>query len=424
MPAATTPFAKRFGDAVAQVGASIAVDRHGYPVIAGAFHGTLDLGVATLDAPAVPPAEGDIFPEPPLALEGRFFVARLAPAGCAPFARAFDGIYDPMGTTQVTVAGDGGILLTASYIGVADFGGGPLNGGPSSAAIAKLTASGDHVWSHAFGGSQLVVTRPATDAQGNVYVAGFFSGWLGFDDSTLGEGTSFGHDGFVAKLDPSGALVWWKIIALESQPVAGANLAVAAWPEGDVAVAGQIVVDEPSVVDIGAGPMNVSQITGFVTSFDASGQHRWQSLISPLVTDAQVAPSGDLVLLGVWGSKGFPIQRFDTTGATSTPVMVGAPAAVIPSLAVGPNDEALIAAALGPPISGLFAAAVAVSGEVLWTRTIYGQSEDGNHRVAGAFGSSGTPFLAGGFIGTMDLGTGAISANGTAPDIFVAALPP
>ncbi|MBK9260517.1 MAG: hypothetical protein IPM54_11890 [Polyangiaceae bacterium] len=104
--------------------------------------------------------------------------------------------------------------------------------------------------------------------------------------------------------------------------------------------------------------------------------------------------------------------------------MVGAPAAVIPSLAVGPNDEALIAAALGPPISGLFAAAVAVSGKVLWTRTIYGQNEDGNHRVAGAFGPSGTPFLAGGFIGTMDLGPGAISTNGTAPDVFVAALPP
>jgi hypothetical protein len=421
MQAPTTPFTKRFGDGMGQVGASIAVDRNGYPVIAGAFHGALDLGVATLDAPAVPPSPGDLFPQPPLALEGSFFVARLAPAGCAPFARAFDGIDNPTGI-QVVLAGDGAVLLTATYVGVVNFGGGPVNGNSSSTAIAKLTASGDHVWSHGFHADQLIVTHPATDAQGDVYVAGFFGGWLAFDHTVLGKAHT-GHDGFVAKLDPSGALVWSKILALHSQPVAGANLSVAAWPEGDVAVAGQIVVAEPGVADLGAGPVNVPHQTGFVTSFDASGQHRWQSLISPLITDAQLAPSGDLVVLGMWGGNGFPIQRFDTTGATSAPVVVGAPAA-IPSLAVGPNDEALIAAPLGAPGNGLFAAAVAASGEVLWTRTFNAQSEDGNYRVAGAFGPSGTPLLAGGFMGTMDLGTGAISADGIAPDVFVAALLP
>ncbi|MBK9260518.1 MAG: hypothetical protein IPM54_11895 [Polyangiaceae bacterium] len=237
-----------------QVGASIAVDRHGYPVIAGAFHGTLDLGVATLNGPAVPPSEGDIFPEPPLALEGRLFVARLAPCRLR----------------AVRARRRRDLRLHRHHPGRARW----RRSHPAHRELHRRRRfrrrSGErrsHVdgdrQAHCFWRPRLEprIRRLSDDRHasrdgcaGHVYVAGFFSGWLGYDDITLGEGTSFGHDGFVAKLDPSGALVWWKILALESQPVAGRTSPSSRGPRGDVAVAGQIVTSPGQLSISAAGP--------------------------------------------------------------------------------------------------------------------------------------------------------------------------
>lgn len=176
-----------------------------------------------------------------------------------------------------------------------------------------------------------------------------------------------------------------------------------------------------AVLDLG-GPPLTGGWAGIATSFDASGQHRWQSADLPFVADAQLAPSGDLVVLGESDGVGHPLQRFDKSGAASAPIVIAGPPAHV-SLAVGPNDEALIVGAIYPPGVGPFATAVAASGEVLWTRNATTSGENKNYRVSATFSPSGTPLLAGGFVGTMDLGTGPISA-GKWSDVFVAALPP
>jgi hypothetical protein len=424
-PADTTPFATRFGDDTWQVASSIAIDPNGHPVIAGAASGPLDLGFTTLSLPTLEPKNATPFLTPPLDLEGRFFVARLAPAGCAPFAVAFDGSYTPFGSIDVTLAGDGAVVLTAGYHGVVDFGGGATgpSDGVTAGAVVKLTTAGEHVYSHVFHADQLALARPAVDAQGNVYVAGKFAGELTFDDASIATATHI--DAFVAKLDPAGAPLWSKHLHLGAAWTY-TTTSVVAWPEGDVAVAGQFAqLDGDSEIDLGAGPMwaGSSSQSGFVTSFDAAGEHRWQSLVEPLIVDATLAPSGALVVAGVWNGAQFPVQRFDTTGATSEPVLLESPEGTV-SLAVGANDEALLAGALLPPLAGPFAIALDASGEVLWNRTFDAMSEGGNYRVAGAFGPAKTPWLAGGFMGTMDFGTGAITAEGKWPDVFVAALQP
>lgn len=421
-PASNAPIAKRFGDDDWQTAASIAVDPHGYPLIAGAFSGSLDLGFTTLSAPTVtPPVDA---PYGPILLEGSLFIARLAPPGCSPFALAFSPMDHGADSIHVALTGDGAVLLSASYDGLVDFGGGPVgaNDGPASAAVARFSAAGEHLWSHAFHSDRVVLARPAADAQGNVYVAGSFAGTLAFDGVAIGTSSDAGTDGFVAKLDPSGALDWSKVLQLQS--ASSAALSVVAWPEGDVAVAGRFVANT-AVIDLGDGPMTVDHASGFVTSFDTSGQHRWQSLISPFVTDAQLAPSGDLVVLGTRELGAYPIQHFDVTGATSGPTSVDGPLPLAAlSLAIGANDEALIAGTLKSPGAGPFALAVDTSGEVLWTRTFDMVDENDSYRVAAAFGPASTPILAGGFTGTMDLGTGTISANAEGSDVFVAALAP
>lgn len=86
-------------------------------------------------------------------------------------------------------------------------------------------------------------------------------------------------------------------------------------------------------------------------------------------------------------------------------------------------DDVPIEPACAPASTASFAKRFA-SGEVLWTRTIDTSNPSDNYRVAAASGPAGTVFLAGGFTGTMDLGTGALSAEGDGADVFVAALPP
>ncbi|MBW7844259.1 MAG: hypothetical protein H3C45_01170, partial [Bacteroidia bacterium] len=65
-------------------------------------------------------------------------------------------------------------------------------------------------WSHSFGNSPTSVTSTATDANGNIYVAGYFSGSVDMDFG-VGQAvvTSQGqYDGFVAKYNSFGEFIW------------------------------------------------------------------------------------------------------------------------------------------------------------------------------------------------------------------------
>ncbi|HEX7600687.1 MAG TPA: hypothetical protein VF316_03740, partial [Polyangiaceae bacterium] len=349
--------------------------------------------------------------------------------GCAPFALAFSPLDQVAESIDVALDGDDAILLSATYYGLVDFGGGPLGAANSNpaAAIAKFSPTGAHHWSRAVLADQITLARPSSDGHGNVLLAGIFVGSLRIGDVAIATSTDHLIDGFVAMLDPSGTLVWSRILRLSSYQKFATPISVAAWPEGDVAVAGRFVHESSEPLDLGGGPMGSSESqSGYVASFDAFGQHRWDKLVDPLVTDAAVAPSsGDLVVLGVWDGNGFPLQRFDRSGTPSALVITAAPEGT-PSLAVSADGEALIAIALPPTAGkcGIFSTAVAASGETLWTKMVNPPDGLQSYRVAAAFGPEGTPLLAGGFTGAMDLGTGAVAAEAGQPDIFVAGVAP
>ena len=77
------------------------------------------------------------------------------------------------------------------------------------AFIAKLDASGTPLWSARYGDSaDQRALSVAADAGGNVLVAGAFAGSLTFSPGASPRISAGGRDGFVAKLDPSGAGVW------------------------------------------------------------------------------------------------------------------------------------------------------------------------------------------------------------------------
>ena len=187
--ASPAPDTLSFGQGVIS---SVAADRAGYPVAAGALDGTFD---PTLFHTVLVPLLGDLF------------LTRYAPDGCDPFAVTFP--VTPTGawtqSFQLAISARGAIAVTASYQGLIDFGGGPVGSselGPS-AALAMLDGEGHHQWSSAWRADGLVsLARPAFDAQGNVFVAGLFSGQLTLHGASIGASAPGLIDGFVAKVDP------------------------------------------------------------------------------------------------------------------------------------------------------------------------------------------------------------------------------
>ena len=131
------------------------------------------------------------------------FVAKFGPDGAHLWSKSYgDGNKD--GTTAAAAAATdaaGNVLVTGSFSGAVDFGGGTLGGIGSDVFALKLGPDGTHRWSHRHGDQNAQAGRGiAADAAGNVFVAGSFAGAADFGDITL---TSAGNsDAFVAAYAP------------------------------------------------------------------------------------------------------------------------------------------------------------------------------------------------------------------------------
>lgn len=132
-----------------------------------------------------------------------------------------------MGGTQedyaaaLAVDAQSNVLVAGYFNGTADFdpGTGVVNlvsAGAEDIYVSRLTSAGEFSWAFAIGGAGAdKACGLATDAQGNVYVAGFFSGVVDFDP---GAGTSnltsngAESDIFILKLNSAGVFQWVKQI--------------------------------------------------------------------------------------------------------------------------------------------------------------------------------------------------------------------
>jgi len=320
-------------------------------------------------------------------------------------------------------AGVGATALSLLTIGcgsgtdVAAGGQGPGTGGAGACA----ECSGEQLWSKSFGDDDPVGASGergmdlGIDSQGNIAVAGAFSGTIDFGDGTglVSEDDTLGQI-FVASLGPDGSARWARTTLPTQIPSEGQTLlSVSPDPSGNVVLAGEF----GGGLDLGGGELlsNVQpvvdpgccrEVAGFVAKLDPTGEHLWSKRIgnaSPVcstycteafpyvVTVAHAAVDGDGDVL-IWGSFQGEI---DLGGGP----LVGA--------------QPLTADA-----SDLFAAKLDAQGNHVWSKYL-GQVPDG--LVYGAVDATSDLWLFGGFTGTIDLGAGPlVSAGGS--DIFLARL--
>ena len=102
--------------------------------------------------------------------------------------------------------------------------------GPEAGTILKLDSSGQLLWTTSLGGTPSSV---ATDALGNAYVAGSFSGSVSLGGTSLT--SAGGLDIFVWKLDPAGKSIWVKQAGFVFDDICNG---VGVDPAGNVLIAG------------------------------------------------------------------------------------------------------------------------------------------------------------------------------------------
>jgi cysteine-rich repeat protein len=185
--------------------------------------------------------------------------------------------------TALAVDSAGAAVITGFYRGSFDFGGGPLvSSGISDVFITRIDATGKHVWSRrASGTGDDRAVAVATDAAGNVVVAGFFSDTIDFGGGPLVSAGSW--DVFVVKLDAAGNHLWSKRFGDSAQQEAH-TVAIDA--------AGTIVLDGMfwGAIDFGAGPVaHVGDRNTIIAKLAPSGALLWGATYGTSATGMGIA---------------------------------------------------------------------------------------------------------------------------------------
>jgi hypothetical protein len=318
----------------------------------------------------------------PLASAGSedIFVAKFDAGGNHVWSQRFGDASSQRGQC-VAVDGLRNVILTGGFQGTVDFGGGPLtSAGENDIFVAKFDAGGNHVWSQRFGDASSQTGRSvAVDGSRNVIIKGYFWGTVEFGGGPL---TSAGsHDIFVAKFDAGGNHVWSQRFG-EASNQRGVSVAVGG--SGNVIVTGHFW----GTVDFGAGPLtSAGNYDIFVAKFDAGGNHLWSQRFGDASSQrgqsVAVNGSGNVIL----------------TGYSQGTVAFGGG----PLTSAGSDD--------------IFVAKFDAGGNHVWSQRFGDASLQRGESVA--VGGSGNVLVTGHFRGIVDFGGGPLTSAG-GDDIFIA----
>jgi hypothetical protein len=363
-------WSKRFGDAAgSQTGTSVAIDKDGNIVVVGYFDGTIDFGGGPLTSAGI----FDIF------------VAKLDPAGNHVWSKRF-GDAGAQAATAVKTTPEGDIIIMSALGGSADFGGGPVtSAGGFDVGLAKLDATGKHVWSKHFGDAgEQSGNAIAVDAAGNVLVTGMFLGTVDFGGGPFTDMN--GGDVFVLKLSAAGDHVLSKQFG-----GAGTQFGYDIAPDGDNIVLLGTFFDD---FDLGGGALvNEGDEDIFVAKLDSTGNHVWSRAFGDEAQQTSrglsIDSAGNIVITGSLSTK----DGVDFGGG--------------PLISGGGSDA--------------FLAKFDATGKTLWSFR-YGDAPDQDGYDT-ALDKAGNVVLAGVFRGSVDLGGGPLMTAGDY-DLFLAKLAP
>lgn len=215
--------------------------------------------------------------------EHTMFVARIDTQGNFLWATLYGGgtKTEFMDISGLHLGKGGEILSSGKYSGTPTVGGTtlPTRSGPFYGYLLRLTPAGAISWVKAIPTTEEVRTGDITsDASGNVYVSGLFSGHATFGATRLSSSTDPQKlktaDAFVAKLDAKGNFLWARQGGGEHDDTASA---LAAHPSGDIIVGGKFMAQATfgSRVLTARGAAGTLEPDIFVARYSSSGNLKW-----------------------------------------------------------------------------------------------------------------------------------------------------
>jgi Beta-propeller repeat len=256
---------------------------------------------------------------------------------------------------------------------------------------------GEAVWSYDFQGPNAQhIGGIATDASGNIYLAGTLSGSITFGTHTLVSSGATATDAFVAKLDSSGNFLWGSSYG-DAADAQGAT-AVAVDSSGNVVLAGWFY----GSITFGTKKLTASttNLEIYVAKLNPMGQPLWAVAYGDSSTNQQVANgvgvdgTGNVFVTGYFtgsiafgttnmtasGTQDLFVAELDaTTGAASWSAHTGLPGWTSSgnSIAVDANGNAFVAGAS----QGAFIERLASDGTQSWASS-WGDSSSSAASVA------------------------------------------
>ncbi|NUY81470.1 T9SS type A sorting domain-containing protein [Flavobacterium sp. MAH-1] len=177
-------------------------------------------------------------------------------------------------------------------------------------SIVRLTAEGNLVWAKKIGGPGYEeILSMEVDAQGNVFVAGFFELSCDFDPGVGNYSlTATGsRDGFILKLDPDGNFVWAKRIGGASESRINKIVLDA---QGNIYATGnyfQAIDVDPNAGQVmlqPSPPDNFNQYSqdAFVFKWNAAGEYQWANRMAGSMSESSygLAVGNDVVYVSGW----------------------------------------------------------------------------------------------------------------------------
>jgi hypothetical protein len=424
----THVWSKRFGSKY-QTGVA-AVDKSGSVALLGSFEETTDLGGGTLTSAG----GADVY------------LAKLTGVGATVFSKRFGNASSQQGLA-VTFDKLGNIYIAGAFQGSMDLGGGTLtSAGGDDVYIAKLDATGKHIWSKRYGGpGSEEALFLGVDELGNVYASGTLSGSVNFGGGVL---TSVGGDDiFVLSLDPDGDHLWSKRAGNTGSDTVGS---MAVDLDGNVYLTGRFTYS----IDFGGGVLTSAGADDlFAVKLDQFGDPLWTQgagdLTSQSGTAIAVSALGDVFLGGDFqgtvdigggpmasaGGSDIFVARLDSAGGPVWSQRFGDTADQhLVSLAVDVEENVVVTGQFqgtldfgdGPHTSAggndIFVAKLDPSGSVLWSKS-FGDATFAQSARSVATDAGGNVVVAGTFGGTADFGGGALVCKGTS-NAFVVKLAP
>jgi hypothetical protein len=242
-------WAKTIGGTGYDSGTSVAVDSGANVYVTGYFDLSVDFGGGALSSAGGRDA----------------FLVKYSSAGAHLWSKRFGSTGQDSGSS-VAVDSSGNVFVAGTFTGSINLGGTTLtSAGGADIFVAKFSATGQHLWSKAFGGTSTDAVRGiAVDGAGDVVLTGQFLNTINFGGPAL---TSAGfEDIFLAKLSgAAGAHLWSKRFGSDSTTDAGYGVAVDS--TGNVAMTGYY---GPSA-DFGGGIIIAQAYDIFVAKYSSTG---------------------------------------------------------------------------------------------------------------------------------------------------------